>query len=381
MDFKDKYQKVKIIRTSGFGILIEVKEKNNDKNHYAIKALEKNLYEDYKKEIQIMKNIKSEYVIELIDNFYDEKNGLYCIVMELCDGDLRQILYKYKPKGLPLNIINKIFIQLNDALKAMIKIDYTHRDLKPENILIKYTDNNKINFDIRLTDFGLSSNEIHSTINNHSCAGSKIYMAPEIEKFNYNNKSDLWSIGVILYELYTNKYIFDSKYPKEREINRYDGKIINETDNEMINKLIRKLIQVDIEKRIKWEEYFDDEFFLFEIYVGFKVNYNYELVKIFNGNKDINKNNIKIYFENKEFKEEFNNLKKGFYNAIIKIKPNINNYEEMFKDCRDIIEINFLNFDTKNVINMKRMFDNCSSLNKLEVTKFDTKLCFIIAHH
>ena len=86
-------------------------------------------------------------------------------------------------------------------------------------------------------------------------------MAPEIEKFIYNNKSDLWSIGVILYELYTNKYIFDSKIPKEREINRYDGKIINETDNEMINKLIRKLIQVDISKRIKWEEYFNDDFF------------------------------------------------------------------------------------------------------------------------
>ena len=96
-----------------------------------------------------MKNIKSEYIIKLKDNFYDEKNEGYCIVMELCDGDLRQILNKYKPKGLPLNLINKIFNQLNDALKAMIDMDYTHRDLKPENILIKYTDNNKINFEIK----------------------------------------------------------------------------------------------------------------------------------------------------------------------------------------------------------------------------------------
>ena len=163
MNFKGKYQQIKILRSSTFGILFEVKEKNNDKNHYALKALDKSLYEEYEKE-KLVKNIKSEYVIDLIDNFYDEKNGFYCIVMELCDGDLRQILKKYKPKGLPLNIINKIFIQLNDALKAMRDKNYTHRDLKPENILIKYTDNNKINFDIRLTDFGLSSNEIHSTI-------------------------------------------------------------------------------------------------------------------------------------------------------------------------------------------------------------------------
>ena len=71
-----------------------------------------------------MKKIKSKYVIELKDNFYDEINEGYCIVMELCDEDLRKILKRNKPKGLSLNIINKIFIQLNDALKAMIEKGY-----------------------------------------------------------------------------------------------------------------------------------------------------------------------------------------------------------------------------------------------------------------
>ena len=84
------------------------------------------------------------------------------------------ILNKYKPKGLPLNMINKIFIQLNDALKAMIDIEYTHRDLKPENILIKYTDKDKNNFDIKLTDFGLST-EINSSIKTFLCRNSKLY--------------------------------------------------------------------------------------------------------------------------------------------------------------------------------------------------------------
>jgi calcium-dependent protein kinase len=119
----------------------------------------------------------------------------------------------------------------------------------------------KNNFDIKLTDFGISSNEIHSTINEHTNVGTKNYMAPEIEKFIYNKKCDLWSLGVILYELYTNNYIFYSNNSREREINRYDGKITKETDNENINKLVRKLIQVDIKKRINWEEYFNDDFF------------------------------------------------------------------------------------------------------------------------
>ena len=56
-----------------------------------------------------MKKIKSKYIIKLKDNFHDKIYEGYCIVMELCDGDLRMILNKYKPKGLPLNIINKIF--------------------------------------------------------------------------------------------------------------------------------------------------------------------------------------------------------------------------------------------------------------------------------
>ena len=58
--------------------------------------------------------------------------------------------------------------------------------------------------------------------------------------------------------------IFDSDEPKERDYNRYNGKIVKETDNENenINNLLRKLIQVDINNRIKWEEYFNDNFFI-----------------------------------------------------------------------------------------------------------------------
>ena len=384
MNFKGKYQQIKIIKSGDYVILFKVSEINNAKEYFALKMIKKELYNEYKKEIEVMKNIKSKYVIKLKDNFYDEKNEGYCIVMELCDGDLRMILNKYKPNGLPMLMINKIFLQLNDAFKAMIDLNYTHRNLKPENILIKYLNENKNNFDIKLTDFGLSTNEINSTINYHSLPRTKSYIAPEIEDFKYNNKCDLWSLGVILYELYTNKYIFYSDNPIEGLFNRYDGKITRETDNEMINRLLRKLIQVDINKRINWEEYFNDDFFKIHnkidtnpneqiINIKFKVNYNNEEIKLFNGNEDINKNNIKIIIDNKEFKEEINNLKKGNYNAIIKINQKITNCLEMFYGCKNILEINFRQFDTKNVSNMNRMFSGCSSLTTLNVSKFDTK--------
>ena len=126
-----------------------------------------------------MKTIQNKYIIELKDYFIEnnKNNKGYCIVMELCDCNLKDILNKYKPNGLPINIIKKIFTQLNEALKIMqIKEKKIyHRDLKPENILIKFTDKNKTNFDIKLTDFGLSSNEINSIVQSHSNVGSEKY--------------------------------------------------------------------------------------------------------------------------------------------------------------------------------------------------------------
>ena len=119
MIFGDKYQYVKIISHGKWGIIYEVKDKLNEQNHYALKFMENKLFSEYEKEVEIRKVIKSKYIIELKDYFNDKINGGYCIILELADGDLKDILNKYKPKGLPLNMINKIFIQLNDALYAM----------------------------------------------------------------------------------------------------------------------------------------------------------------------------------------------------------------------------------------------------------------------
>ncbi len=258
--FNNEYEGINEIGRGGFCTVFKVRNVI-DKKFYALKLFydSKELYE---KEMNALKIFKNKNITQLKGGFFDETNQGYCIVMELCDGNLRDILKKYKPKGLPINIIKKIFIQLNDALKAMIDIELIHRNLKPFNILIKYTDKNRTNFDIKLSSFKFSE-YITEKIEEYEYdyCGTLNYMAPEVEKSYYNNKCDLWSLGVILYELYTNKYIFYSNNKEETRINRKKGIIKNETDNEMINKLIRKLIQVDIDKRITWEEYFKDEFF------------------------------------------------------------------------------------------------------------------------
>jgi len=328
MIFKERYKLVERIGKGGFAEVFKVSDQIEGK-FYALKGYTKNdkdeninnIIENCKKEIEIMEKIKSKYVVKLKENFYDEIYQGYCIVMELCDDDLKNLLKKYKSKGLPLKLINKIFLQLNDVLKEMYEKNIVHRDLKPANILINYIDKDKLNFDIKLTDFGLSTYVINSSIHTYTKAGTKNYCAPEIETYHYNNKCDLWSLGVILYELYTNKYIFDS------ENNRKKG-LINKTDNENINKLLKKLIQVDINKRIEWNKYFEDEFFKIDKYIGKEYYDNGELKfegEYLNGERN---GKGKEYYENGKlkFKGEYLNgklngkVKEYYYNGKLKFE-------------------------------------------------------------
>ena len=241
MIFNNKYQQKETIGKGEFGSVYKVLD-DQIQIYNALKFIQikknnesKNLQNEYGKKIEIFKNLSNKNIVKIIDNFYDELNKDYCTAMKLCDRDLKDILNENKLKGLPLNLIKKIFIQLNEALKTIREKRINNKDLKPENILIKYSDNNKTNFDIKLNNFGLSNNE--STINNFIKLNTKDCTSPEIDK-------------KIIYELFTNRYIFDADNPKDRENNRINGKIGKETDNKMINNLIRKLIKTDVNERI-----------------------------------------------------------------------------------------------------------------------------------
>ena len=223
------------------------KIKNNINNYYKKnKVINKNIgpklssyklkKSDYQKEnikkIQNNSNFKSNKIEDLLLNNKKKINVI--------SNDKK--IDKNKPNVLPINIIKKILTQLNEELKIMQKNKYYHRDLEPYNILIIFTDKNKTNFDIEL--IGLSSNEIkiNSIDEYHTKVGSEKYKAPEVHYFEYNDKIILWSIGLILYELKTNKYIFVSKNLKK----------LKETDKEMIN--IKELWKNIFMKNFKLKE-------------------------------------------------------------------------------------------------------------------------------
>jgi surface protein len=128
-----KYTLISIISEGGFGICYMAKDENN--NFYAIKKINIQNKEVVKKEIEILKIMKSKYSVNFLESI--EKDDNIYIVMELCDGDLNDLL-ENKNENLDIITIIKIINQLNEVLKLMHSKKIEHRDLKPENILIKY---------------------------------------------------------------------------------------------------------------------------------------------------------------------------------------------------------------------------------------------------
>lgn len=135
-------------------------------------------------------NIVRFYNIDFIDN-------KFVLVMEFIKGStLREII---SDEGLGIEKAVSITAQILDAIRYAHKNSVLHRDLKPENILLTEKDQKKF---IKVADFGLAR-FIRAGSLSASTAGTPIYMSPEVWQGSYTEKSDIWSIGTILYELLT----------------------------------------------------------------------------------------------------------------------------------------------------------------------------------
>ena len=140
--------------------------------------------------------------------------------MEFCDGDnLRNFINKNINNDTLIkeNILYNIIKQICMGIKEIHNKKIIHRDLKPENIFM-----NK-NMEIKIGDFGISKElDAYKTyLLTSKKFGSEYYTAPEIlDNGKYNLKSDLWSLGCIIYELFNlNIYIRDKLLDRIKKIN------------------------------------------------------------------------------------------------------------------------------------------------------------------
>lgn len=146
-------------------------------------------------EARIMRQLSCPYIVEYLDAF-TEKDNLF-LILEFCSaGDLKGFLKK--AKVLPDRSIWRYFLRITLGIEYLHGKRILHRDLKSENIFLCGSDEN-----LRVGDLGLSRILSSSASGASTLVGTPRYLSPEEVKGNshYNDKCDVWSLGVILYEL------------------------------------------------------------------------------------------------------------------------------------------------------------------------------------
>ena len=254
-----EYKKLNFLGEGSFASVYRVQNKYTDAI-CAMKIINKSSScsaEDEKEilnEINILRTMDHPNVLKIFE-FYSNKDS-YSIVTELCPGG--ELFQQIIDKG-PFNEKYSAYImyQLFSAINYCHKMHIVHRDLKPENILIVSKDENGYPL-IKICDFGTSKIFEKGAVQ-RKLVGSSYYIAPEVLKKHYNEKCDIWSLGVIMYILLSARPPFGGN--DDDDIMERVATGIYDLDSPPFDKvsksaldLIKKLLTMDVEQRINAQQ-------------------------------------------------------------------------------------------------------------------------------
>ena len=185
-------------------------ERSSDKMKCVMKQIDITKMSEQEKretvqEAKILEALNHPNIVKFIEVF-KTKNGKLCIVMDYCDGgDLQNRIKEQRGKNLTESQIVEWFTQVCLGLKHIHDRKIIHRDLKGQNIFL-----NK-NGILKVGDFGICKILSNTKALARTVVGTPYYLSPEVVQSKpYNLKSDIWSMGVILYELCALKPPFDA---------------------------------------------------------------------------------------------------------------------------------------------------------------------------
>ncbi len=196
-------------------------------------------------EAKILQALKSPYIVGYHDSFIE--NEKLCIVMEYCEnGDLAQLLKARHGRLLEEDTIWKYFIEISLALLYLHNKKILHRDIKTMNVFLTK------DFHVRLGDLGVAKVLSQNTNFAHTMVGTPYYLSPELcQEKPYNEKSDVWSLGCVLYEMCALKHPFESRNQAALIMKIIQGKydtLSNVYSKELVE-IVTQCLQKDYRKR------------------------------------------------------------------------------------------------------------------------------------
>ena len=232
------------------GMAYVYKARDNFLNRYvAIKVLKNEFSKDevfvkrFRTEAQSAASLIHPNIVSVFD--VGEDKGISYIVMELLESKtLKDYIQAKGPLSSELTL--KIAAQIASALEAAHKAHIVHRDIKPQNIMLNQ------NLVAKVTDFGIAkvANTSTATITSFGkTMGSVHYFSPEHAKGGYTDaKSDLYSLGVVMYEMATGKLPFDADSPVSVALKHIqeipiEPKKINPNVSQALNQIIMKAME------------------------------------------------------------------------------------------------------------------------------------------
>ena len=200
-------------------------------------------------EIELLRELDHPNIIKVFEYFVDPEK-IY-IVTEICTGgELYEEINKRKGKGFTEDEAGAIIQQILSALNYCHANNIVHRDIKPENILI----DTKKGDQVKLIDFGTAQKFTEGKKMTQTF-GTAYYIAPEVLTTSYDEKCDIWSVGVIMYILLSGKPPFDGIDDKEiiKRVKRGDI-LVNTIEWKKKSRdaidLLKKMLTKEPEKRI-----------------------------------------------------------------------------------------------------------------------------------
>lgn len=200
-------------------------------------------------EIQLLQKLDHPNIVQCF-GVYEDHSKIF-IVMEYCSkGDLSDLL---KVSFLTEDDVKDLFQGLVSALQYLHKQNVMHRDLKPKNILV--SDDDKL----KIADFGFAKHL--STDLSQTICGSPLYMAPEILNSSpYASNSDLWSVGIVLYEMISGKTPYFAKNLEDLKKNIHEVSQFDMIDSLEVSyackELLFQLLDINKSSRMSWDEFF-----------------------------------------------------------------------------------------------------------------------------